>query len=190
MEGIQLENNLTIIDLALLHGRYNIAQYIYARLNNKELKTPDEYQHIAQKYYLRYVNYEMMIEGIKNGKLVTQIGDISARPILSIDTEEEEEEQSCCCCQTALVVSETLIIKITMMALLGDIISMLLSKPYGVFSRCCILSQLHNGNESDMLGFEVTWSSLRCYHKIFFSYDVRPELKVPSASAVKLPKQP
>ena len=98
MEGIQLENNLTIMDLALLHGRYNIAQYIYARLNNKELKTPDEYQHIAQKYYLRYVNYEMMIEGIKNGKLVTQIGDISARPILSIDTEEEEEEQSCCCC--------------------------------------------------------------------------------------------
>ena len=97
IEGITLENNLTIIDLAILHGRYDISQYIFSRLSSQNLKTSDEYQQIAQKYFLRYVNYDMMIEGLTSCTPADKLGDILTRPIIPKD-EEEQEEICCWCC--------------------------------------------------------------------------------------------
>ena len=93
-----LENGLTIIDLAVLHGRYEIAEYIFNLLEVKDLKTAEEYDKIAKKYYLRYVNYEMVIQGLKEGKSAKELGDFEIRPLTPIDSDEEEEEDLCCWC--------------------------------------------------------------------------------------------
>ena len=77
------------MDLTILHGRYNIAQYIYARVSNKQLKTVEEYESIANKYHLRYINYDIVIQNIKNGKSVDEVGDFSTRPLVTIDTDED-----------------------------------------------------------------------------------------------------
>ena len=77
------------MDLTILHGRYNIAQYIYARVSNKQLKTAEEYESIAKKYHLRYINYDIVIQGIKNGKSVDEVEDLSTRPLVTIDTDED-----------------------------------------------------------------------------------------------------
>ena len=92
-----MENNLTIMDLTILHGRYDIAQYIYSKLSNKELKTAEDYEKLAQNYFLRYVNYELIIDGVKNGKSMGEIGDFLTRPQVTNDG-EEDDEVCCCCC--------------------------------------------------------------------------------------------
>lgn len=59
-----------MIDLAVLHGRYDSATYIYNLLSNKTLKKPEEYAQVAKKYSLRYVNYPVFIDGVVNGKSI------------------------------------------------------------------------------------------------------------------------
>ena len=95
---------MTIMDLTILHGRYDIAQYIYKKLSNKDLKTAEEYEKLAQNYYLRYVNYELIIEGVKNGKPMNEIGDFLTRPQTPNNGDEEDEEVCCCCCPLSFFV--------------------------------------------------------------------------------------
>jgi ankyrin repeat protein len=100
VEGLIVQDNLTMMDLAILHGRYDAATYIYNLLVNKEVKSAEEYEQVAKKYFLKYVNYEMFIEAIKNGKPQNEAGDFLTRPMTPVDT-EKEEEVCCGCCPLA-----------------------------------------------------------------------------------------
>ena len=64
------------------------------------MKTAEEYETIARKFYLRYVNYAMFIEGLVGGKSLSEVGDFEKRPVLTEKPENEEDEEnvSCCCC--------------------------------------------------------------------------------------------
>ena len=68
MDGIIVENNLTMMDLTILHGRYKMASYLYEIVSDKKLKTAKDYGEFSQKYFLRYVNYPVFIGGILSGK--------------------------------------------------------------------------------------------------------------------------
>jgi|JI9StandDraft_1071089.scaffolds.fasta_scaffold126973_2 hypothetical protein len=94
VEGIIVQESLTMIDLTVLHGRYDSGTYIYNLLTDKTLKTPEEYSAIAKKYYLRYVNYPMFIEGIEKSKTAEEVGDFLIKPIKA-DTDDDED--ACCC---------------------------------------------------------------------------------------------
>ena len=52
---------MTSLDYAILPGYYNIALYLYGKLNNKVVKEPFEYEEIAKKNSYRYVNYKMFL---------------------------------------------------------------------------------------------------------------------------------
>ena len=41
LEGIAVQDNLTMLDLTVLHGRYEMAQHIYRLVSDKTIKTPD-----------------------------------------------------------------------------------------------------------------------------------------------------
>ena len=41
LEGIVVQDNLTMLDLTVLHGRYEMAEYVYKLVSDKTLKTPD-----------------------------------------------------------------------------------------------------------------------------------------------------
>lgn len=71
MEGIIVQDSLNIIDLTVLHGRYEAATYIFKLISDKTLKTPEQYSATAKKYHLRYVNYPLFIEGVIKGKSIT-----------------------------------------------------------------------------------------------------------------------
>lgn len=98
IEGIVVQNSLTMMDLTILHGRYNAAEYLYNRVTKKELKSPDEYEQMAKKYFLRYVNYPVVIEGITSGKSVVEVGDFLTRPVKTVDPDDMETCCWCCVC--------------------------------------------------------------------------------------------
>ena len=87
IEGIIVQGDLSIIDLTILHGRFEIARYLYDRLTSKTLKTPEEYDLVAKKFYMRYVNYEVFISGIVEGKSEKETGDYLTKPLIAIDTD-------------------------------------------------------------------------------------------------------
>ena len=41
LDGIAVQDNLTMLDLTVLHGRYEMAQHIYRLVSDKTIKTPD-----------------------------------------------------------------------------------------------------------------------------------------------------
>lgn len=41
VEGIVVQDNLSMLDLTVLHGRYEMAEYFYKLVSEKTLKTPD-----------------------------------------------------------------------------------------------------------------------------------------------------
>lgn len=41
LEGIVVQDNLTMLDLTVLHGRYEMAEHVYNLVFDKTLKTPD-----------------------------------------------------------------------------------------------------------------------------------------------------
>ena len=41
LEGIVVQDNLSMLDLTVLHGRYEMAQYVHKLVSDKTLKTPD-----------------------------------------------------------------------------------------------------------------------------------------------------
>lgn len=58
----------TCIDFAILGGHYEIGHYIFNRIDHKlkNLRNVKEYELLGKKYMYRYVNYEMVIEGLVN----------------------------------------------------------------------------------------------------------------------------
>lgn len=54
------------IDFAILGGHYSIARYLYPKLTekNKILRKAVEYERIGSKFKYRYVNYQMLLEGL------------------------------------------------------------------------------------------------------------------------------
>jgi len=41
LEGIVIQDNISMLDLTVLHGRYEMAEYVYKLVNDKALKSPD-----------------------------------------------------------------------------------------------------------------------------------------------------
>jgi ankyrin repeat protein len=74
-EGIALQYSLSILDYSILFGQYESATLIYSRINDKRIKTPEEYHAAAKNFRLRYFNYSMFIEGLLAGKPRAELGD-------------------------------------------------------------------------------------------------------------------
>ena len=55
------DKQLSAIDYAILPGYYNIAAYLYTKIDDKTLKDEEEYEEIAKKYHYRYVNYQRFL---------------------------------------------------------------------------------------------------------------------------------
>lgn len=64
----------------MLHGKYEIAVYIYSYLTDKTLQKVEFYEALAKKYHIRYINYPMFIEGLQSGKSIKDVGDFLTKP--------------------------------------------------------------------------------------------------------------
>jgi hypothetical protein len=77
-----------MIDLTILHGRYESALYIYNLLSNKTIKTAQEYETLAKKYSLRYINYPIFIEALTSGKPIEEVPDFLTKQTTEGDSED------------------------------------------------------------------------------------------------------
>lgn len=59
---------LSVIDVAILDGHYQIAQYIYnSRYYSRCIKTVQEYAHIGKIFQYRYVDYDLLVNALVSG---------------------------------------------------------------------------------------------------------------------------
>lgn len=59
---------LSVIDVAILDGHYQIAQYIYnSRYYSRCIKTVQEYAHIGKIFQYRYVDYHLFVNALVCG---------------------------------------------------------------------------------------------------------------------------
>jgi ankyrin repeat protein len=66
------KNGLRAIEYAILPGFYEIATILFQRMSNQQkqsaIQDPQNYEALGKKYAYRYVNYQLMLEGIVIGK--------------------------------------------------------------------------------------------------------------------------
>ena len=60
-------SGLTALDYAILQGNYECAQEINKRVKVTKMKNPYEYFEICYKYKYRWVDYEIIVDGIEKG---------------------------------------------------------------------------------------------------------------------------
>ena len=61
------KTGLTALDYAILQGNYECAEEIYGRLKVTKPKSSYEYFDLAHKSKYRYVDYEIVVEGLEKG---------------------------------------------------------------------------------------------------------------------------
>ena len=58
---------LTALDYAILQGNYECAQELHKKVKITSPKNPFEYFNIAHKYKYRWVDYEIVVDGLVKG---------------------------------------------------------------------------------------------------------------------------
>lgn len=69
---------LKAIDYSILAGFYDNASFLYP-ISDKELKSAEEYRAIADKFRYRYVNYQMFIDGLREGTPEDEMPDFTKK---------------------------------------------------------------------------------------------------------------
>ena len=56
--------DLLVIEYAILQGLYEVSLMLYEKIKHKELRNHAEYREIALKHKYRYVNYKVFLENL------------------------------------------------------------------------------------------------------------------------------